>query len=108
VLHKKGLISSIAISRWCQTNTVDDAPSVSIDNKNGLVGSIQDYGISRLLPDAVDGKELLAEVLNFMGKELVKVVIIALSEPVGEGLKLQGFGIIVATGINKASQLRER
>jgi hypothetical protein len=56
----------------------------------------------------VDGKELLAEVLNFMGKELVKVVIIALSEPVGEGLKLQGFGIIVATGINKASQLRER
>jgi len=68
IIHKKGLIGSIAITSWRQADAVDDATSISINNKNWLIGRIQYYGIGRLLSDAVDGKKLLAKLVSTIGK----------------------------------------
>ena len=87
-MHKKGLISSVAITVRSQTNAVDNAAGISINNKDWLIGSIQYYGIGCLLSNAVNGKKLLAEIVNITGKQLIKVVIEVSFKPVGKGLKL--------------------
>jgi len=82
------LIDSVAIAVWHQADTVDDTAGVSINNENWLVGSIQYYGIGCFLPDTMNGEKLLAERVNTVGKKLIEVIIIVLSQPAGKGLKL--------------------
>jgi len=71
-----------------QTDTVDDAAGISINNKNGLVGTIKYYGIGCLLSNTMNGKQLPAEVVNFTNPQLIKVIITAIAQPMGKGLKL--------------------
>jgi len=87
-VHEKGLIGSVAIGLGSQTDTVNDATGISIDNKDWLIGTIQYYRIGGLLANTMDGKQLLAEVINLSSKQLIKVVFIAVSKPVSQGLKL--------------------
>ncbi len=87
-IHKERLVGSIAIVIRSQTNAVDDTPGISVNNKNWLVGSIQYYGVSRLLPNAMDGKKLLAELLSIIGKQFTKAVVIMFAKPVSEGFEL--------------------
>ena len=70
-IHKERLIGIIAITPRCQTDTVDDATSISINNENWLIGSIQNYRIGCFLSNTVNGQKLLAELVNIMGKQLV-------------------------------------
>jgi hypothetical protein len=87
-VHKKGLISSVATGLGGQTDTVDYTPGISINNKNGLVSAIKYYGIGGLRADTMNGKQLLAEVINTISPQLIKVIAVALSQPVGQGLEL--------------------
>ena len=56
IIHKKRLIGSIAITSWRQADTVDDATSISINNKNRLISRIQYYGIGCFLSNTPDRK----------------------------------------------------
>jgi len=88
IIHKERLVGSIAIATRCQTNAVDYAPSISINNKNWLARSIQYYGVGGLLANAMDGKKLLAEIVNIIGKKPIKVVVKVFAKPVSKGLEL--------------------
>ena len=67
IFHKKRLIGSVVIAIRCQTDTVDDATGISIDNKNRLAGGVDYYGVGCFLPDTPDRKKLLAErFFNFV------------------------------------------
>ncbi len=79
IIHKKGLIGSIAITGWRQPDTVDDATGISINNKDWLVGSIKDYGIGCLSSYTVDRKKPLAEVVSITDKQFIEVIIIVFS-----------------------------
>ncbi len=87
-MHKKGLIGRVAIALGSQADTVKDTTGISINNKNRLVGTIKYYGIGGLLSNTMNGKQLLAEVVNIISQQLIKIIIIALSKPVSQGLKL--------------------
>ena len=88
IIHKELLVGSIAIVIRSQTNTVDDTTGISVNNKNRLAGSIQYYGVSRLLSNAVNGKKLLAEMLSVIGKQFTEAVVIMSAKPVREGFEL--------------------
>jgi len=106
-MHKKGLISSVATGLGSQADTAKDATGISINNKDGLAGTIEYYGIGGLLANTMDGKQLPAEVINIIGKQPIKVILIAVPQPVSQGLKLQRFGVIIKTGVDKGGEFRE-
>ena len=58
---------------------VNDAASISINDKNWFVGSIQYYGIGCLLPNTMDREKLLLEVADIIGEERSKVVMVVFS-----------------------------
>ena len=67
-MHKEVLVGCVAITFWCQTDTIHNTAGISIDNKDWFVGSIQYYGISCLQPNAMDGEKLLAKQVNIISK----------------------------------------
>jgi len=69
IIHKQGLIGSVATTIRCQANPIDDATGISINYENWLIGGIQYYGIGRLLANTVDRKKLLAERASTNGKQ---------------------------------------
>jgi len=107
IIHKKGLIGGIAIIIRCPPDTVDDATSISVNNKNWLISRIQYYGISCLLSNTIDRKKLLAKLVSINGKQLTQVVMAVFSQPVSQGLELACLGVIVTTGADKGSDFRE-
>ena len=107
IIHKKGLIGSIAITSWRQADAVDDATSISVDNENRLIGRIQYYGIGSLLSNTIDRKKLLAKLLSTNGKQPAQVIMAVFTEPVSQRLELACLGVIVTTGVDKGSQFRQ-
>jgi hypothetical protein len=81
IVHKKSLISSIAITIRRQTDAVDDATRISINNKNRFISRIQYYGIGCLQTNTIDGKELLAKLLSTFGKQFAEVITAVFSQP---------------------------
>jgi hypothetical protein len=51
-------------------------------------------------------QELLAEVINAIGEQLMEVVFILFPKPVCERFKLYGFGIIVTARVDKMGKFR--
>ncbi len=86
IFHKKCLVGSIAATIRGETNAVDDTAGISIDNENWLAGSIQYYGVSRLLSDAMNGKKLSAQAVNTISKKFIQIVVEVFAKPVSEGL----------------------
>jgi len=76
------LIGSIAVI-WSQANTTDNATSISINNKYWFVGGIQYYGVGCFFPDTVNGKKLLTKDISVIGKQLIEVIVVLLTELVG-------------------------
>ena len=103
MLHKKRLIGTVATIIRCQTDAVDDALSISVNNKNRLVSRIEYYGIGGLLSNTVDRKKLPTELVRATGKELTQVVIIVFPQPVNQSLELARLSVIVTTGTDKGS-----
>ena len=98
IIRKKGLVGNIAIIRRYQADTVDDAASIGINDKNWLVSRIQYDRIGCLLPDAVDGEKLLAKLVDATGKQAIEVITTAFSQPLSQGFELERLGVIVTTG----------
>jgi hypothetical protein len=107
IIHKKGLIGSVAITGRYQTNTVNDATSISVDNKNWLISRIQYYGIGSLLPNTVDREKLLAKLVRTNGKQPAEVIMTVFPQPVSQRLELACLGVIIATGVDKGSDFRQ-
>ena len=80
-MAKKILISGVASGWWHQSETAGNTAGVGINYKYGFAGSIKDYSISCLWPDATNGKELAAEGINIIGEQIVQAVIIFFTEP---------------------------
>ena len=55
----------------------------------------------------MDGEELLAQVVNVMGKQLIQIVMVTFSQPVSQGLELERFSIIVAAGMDEPGEVRQ-
>lgn len=98
IIPKKRLVGSIATIRRRQANTVDDATSIGVNDKDWLVGRIQYDGIGCFLPDAVDGEKLPAKLVDATGKQAIEVITTAFPQPLSQGLELERLGVIVTTG----------
>ena len=96
--------SGVAIAIRGNTDAARNAARVGINDKDRLIGGIEYYRIGGLFADAVDGKKLLAKVRDVAGKQLIEVVGVVFFQPVGKGLELERFSIIVATGADKLCQ----
>ena len=68
VIHKEALISRIAIAIRGYAESAGYTASVSINNKCGLVGGIEYYGVGCLVADTVNGEELFTEMPGVFGK----------------------------------------
>ena len=61
VFHEKTLVSGVTIAptaSGCQAKAVNNAPGIGINNKDGFIGGVEDYGIGGLLTNAVNRQKL--------------------------------------------------
>ena len=62
IIHEKSLQESVVTFICIQTQAIRNAVSIGIDYEYRLLGSIEDYRISGLLPDPVDREKFAAKL----------------------------------------------
>jgi len=90
-----------------QRVTLENAPSVGIDDEDFMIAGVQEDGVGGFRANAVDGKELLAELAGGGGQELVERALVVLAKEANEGLELPGFLAEIAGGADELSESRE-
>jgi hypothetical protein len=106
VRHKEPLAGGIAFVRQRPAKAVNNTPRIGINNKDRPGGGIEYYRIGRLRPNSVDGKHLTAHLSDIKGKQLIKIITVSATQPVGQGLELFCFCIKVTTVVDYQRQLR--
>jgi len=104
LVHKQGLEGMIVFPIRCQAQAAEDATSVGIDDKDRFPGSVKNYGIGCLFTNTGNREELPAEGGNIQGEESSQVIPPALTQCLGQGLKLKGLGIVITYGVNHLCQ----
>ncbi len=105
VFHEETLVSGVTVTLRGQAKAVNNAPGIGINNKDGFIGGVEDYGIGGLLANTVDRQKLWPKLFEAGGPDVIGVIAIGLAQPLGESLELTSLGIKVAAGSDKGGQL---
>jgi len=90
-----------------QRVTLENAPSVGIDDEDFMIAGVQEDGVGGFRANAVDGKELLAELAGGGGQELVERALVVMAKEANEGLEFPSFLAEIAGGADELSESRE-
>jgi hypothetical protein len=101
IIHKEGLIGSIALVIRCQTEAVDNPTGIGVNNKDRLISRIKHYRIGGLLANTPDRKKLLAKLVSTVSKQFTQVILAVFFQPVSQSLELACLNIIVNAGADE-------
>jgi hypothetical protein len=68
IVHKQRLKGGIIVLFRGKPEAVEDAVGIGIDDEHRLSRCVEDYGIRRLLANAINGEELTTKLVGIEGK----------------------------------------